>query len=75
MVTFESLGTVSYLPMVLYSIGHSPAYISDLLTSAADVQDDPPSEVPNGEPWRFRRATDKSEVRRQSILCRSSTSV
>ena len=30
---------------------------------------------PNGEPWRFHRATDKSEVRRQSILCRRSTSV
>ena len=30
---------------------------------------------PNGEPWRFHRATDKSEVRRQSILCRRSASV
>jgi len=30
---------------------------------------------PNGKPWRFHRATDQSEDRRQSILRRSYSSV
>jgi len=30
---------------------------------------------PNGKRWWFHRATDQSEVRRQSILCHSSSSM
>jgi len=40
------------------------------IKSAAQVH-----QLMNGEPWRFHRATDKSEVRRQSILRRRSMSV
>ena len=55
-------------------VGHSPEYKSDLLTSAADrrIRTTCP---PNGKPWRFHCATDQSKVRRQSILCCSSSSV